>query len=201
MAIAGAARLSSGQIHFDGRRIDGLKPEKIARLGFSLVREGRHVFSTLTVEENLRVGMGMRGRRRSGNNELNRILDYFPILAERRSSPAGRLSGGEQQMLVIGRALLTKPRLIAIDEPSLGLAPLTIDLVYALLTELRRQEGTTLLLVEQSAERALGIADRIYVMRSGRVELSGSRDDLADRRRFEEAYFGLSDGAASISVN
>ena len=195
LTITGALTPTSGSIHLDGRSIAGAKPESIARLGFSLVPEGRHVFSTLSVEENLRIGTGMRRDRHAIAQDFERVLTYFPRLAERRRSPAGRLSGGEQQMLVIGRALLTRPRLIAIDEPSLGLAPLIVDQVYDILEEMRRREGLTMLIVEQSTERAVESADRIYVLRSGRIELAGSSAELADGDRLERAYFGFADAS------
>ena len=190
-AIAGAVPLASGRIRFDGQDIAGLKPESIARRGFSLVPEGRRIFASLTVDENLRLGTGMRRDRRALASDLGRVLDYFPALAERRYRPAGLLSGGEQQMLAIGRALLTRPRLIAVDEPSLGLAPIMIDEVYRILVELNRRDGMTLLIVEQSIERALQVADRIFVLRSGQVALSGPPEEMADRLRVETAYFGV----------
>jgi branched-chain amino acid transport system ATP-binding protein len=194
LTISGALSPTAGSIHLDGHRIAGVKPEAIARRGFSLVPEGRHVFATLSVEENLRIGAGMRRDRHAITKDFDRVMTYFPRLAERLRSPAGRLSGGEQQMLVIGRAFLTKPRLIAIDEPSLGLAPQIVDQVYEILGELRRHEGLAILLVEQSAERALQAADRIYVLRSGRVELAGTSAELAGGDQLERAYFGFADG-------
>jgi branched-chain amino acid transport system ATP-binding protein len=194
LAISGALSPTAGSIYLDGHRIAGVKPEAIARRGFSLVPEGRHVFATLSVEENLRIGAGMRRDRHAITKDFDRVMTYFPRLAERLRSPAGRLSGGEQQMLVIGRAFLTKPRLIAIDEPSLGLGPQIVDQVYEILGELRRHEGLAILLVEQSAERALQAADRIYVLRSGRVELAGTSAELAGGDQLERAYFGFADG-------
>jgi branched-chain amino acid transport system ATP-binding protein len=193
LTVAGALSPSSGNVTFDGKPITGARPEAIARLGFSMVPEGRHVFATLTVEENLRIGSAARRDRSGEEKDFRRVLEYFPQLASRLNSPAGRLSGGEQQMLVIGRALITKPRLIAIDEPSLGLAPMIVDQVYDILAELRRREGLTLLIVEQSTERALLSADRIYVLRSGRVELTGSQAELSGTERLTQAYFGFAD--------
>lgn len=193
LTIAGALAPSSGAVIFDGKPIAGGRPEAIARLGFSMVPEGRHVFATLTVEENLRIGASARRQRDGEEQDFRRVLEYFPQLASRLNSPAGRLSGGEQQMLVIGRALITKPRLIAIDEPSLGLAPMIVDQVYEILADLRQREGLTLLIVEQSTERALLSADRIYVLRSGRVELVGSQAELSDNDRLPQAYFGFAE--------
>ena len=193
LTVAGALAPSSGAVIFDGKPITGGRPEAIARLGFSMVPEGRHVFATLTVEENLRIGAAARRERNGEEQDFRRVLEYFPQLASRLNSPAGRLSGGEQQMLVIGRALITKPRLIAIDEPSLGLAPMIVDQVYEILAELRRREGLTLLIVEQSTERALLSADRIYVLRSGRVELAGSQAELSENDRLTQAYFGFAE--------
>jgi branched-chain amino acid transport system ATP-binding protein len=196
LTIAGALTPSSGSMTFDGKPVAGGRPEAIARLGFSLVPEGRHVFATLTVEENLRLGAAARRDRDGLEADFRRVLDYFPQIASRLQSPAGRLSGGEQQMLVIGRALITKPRLIAIDEPSLGLAPMIVDQVYDILAELRRREGLTLLIVEQSTERALLSADRIYVLRSGQIELTGTQAELSDNDAITRAYFGFADAGA-----
>ncbi len=196
LTVGGALSPSSGTIRLEGKTIAGAKPEEIARLGFALVPEGRHIFATLTVEENLRIGTGMRRDRHLIAQDMERVLGYFPRLAERLRSPAGRLSGGEQQMLAIGRALLTKPRIIAIDEPSLGLAPLVVDQVYEILAELRRRENLTMLIVEQSTERAVQSADRIYVLRSGRIELTGMSSELADGELLERAYFGFAEASA-----
>jgi len=191
LTVGGALSPSSGTIRFEGRTIAGAEPEEIARLGLAIVPEGRHIFATLTVNENLRIGAGMRRDRHQFAQDFERVLSYFPRLAERLRFPAGRLSGGEQQMLAIGRALLTKPRLIAIDEPSLGLAPLVVDQVYEILAELRRRENLTMLIVEQSTRRAVQCADRIYVLRSGRIELAGSSSELTGGRLLERAYFGF----------
>src|SRR5262249_33666834 len=138
---------------------------------------------------NLRVAA--RPKRASLTHELSRVFDYFPRLADRRRAPAGRLSGGEQQMLALGRALIARPRFIAVDEPSLGLSPLLVDQVYDILLKLRGMERLTLLIVEQSAERALDAADRLYVLRNGRIEWSGARSEFANLCQLEEAYFGV----------
>jgi len=156
-----------------------------------MVPEGRRIFGTLTVEENLRIGTYQRTDRRDVERELKRILEEFPVLAERRGTNAAMLSGGEQQQLAIGRALLTGAKILLVDEPSLGLAPMMIERVYDILTGLRDARGITLLIVEESAERALDVADRIYVMRRGLVELAGASSELEDGTRLQQAYFGF----------
>ena len=188
-AIAGGVAAERGTIRFAGKSLLGLRPDQIARRGLSLVPEGRHVFGTLSVAENLRLGTYMRaGDWASG---IERVLMHFPWLRERLRSPGGRLSGGEQQMLVIARALLTRPRLLMVDEPSLGLAPKIIDQVYEILLAARQQEGLTLLINEQSSQRILKHADRIYVIRSGRIQLHGMAARLQDGEAIKQAYFGF----------
>lgn len=191
LTVCGVLTPSRGAITFAGEAITGMKPETVARKGISLVPEGRHVFGTLTVGENLRVGTGMRRDKAEVERDFARVLEHFPVLAERLGSPAGKLSGGEQQQLVLARALLTKPRLMTVDEPSLGLAPKIVDQVYAIMRDLRERQGLTLLIVEQSTERALKVADRIYVLRGGRIQLAGSARELAEGHRLKEAYFGF----------
>ena len=194
-AIAGVVRTASGAIRLDGKAIAGETPEAIARRGFSMVPEGRQVFGSLTVEENLRLGAGMRADRAAAARDLAEVYEVFPMLAERKGGPAGLLSGGQQQMLVIARALMTAPRLIAIDEPSLGLAPIVIDQVYALLARLRAERGLTLLIVEQSSTRATMTGGRMALMRSGRVVLEGDARTLGAGDALERAYFGYDEGA------
>ncbi len=194
LTISGVLRPSQGTITFDGESVIGLTPEAVARKGISQVPEGRHVFTTLSVEENLRLGTRMRRDRGEIEADFKRVLELFPVLAERRKGAAGKLSGGEQQMLVIGRALLTNPRIMTIDEPSLGLAPNLVDRVYEVLLELRESRGLTLLIVEQSSERALKAADRIYVLRSGEIQLQGDAAELQDGERVRQAYFGFTKG-------
>lgn len=189
MTIAGALTPVTGTIKLSGVSIAGLAPERIARLGISFVPEGRHVFSQLTVEENLRIGSDMRRDRESIAGDFEQVLRHFPFLRDRLSTPGGKLSGGEQQQLVIARALMTRPKVMLVDEPSLGLAPLMVDRVYEILRRLR-DEGNTLLVVEQSTHRALENADRIYVMRNGEVVLHGRGDELTDKE-LELAYFGF----------
>ena len=185
-AICGLARPSSGEVRFEGRVLNGMAPERIARLGIALVPEGRHVFKTLTVAENLRMGE-MDGR--EDRAAVEEMLERFPILRERAGEHADRLSGGEQQQLAIARALLGRPKLLMLDEPSLGLAPKTIDLIYELLAELR-EEGTTMLLVEQNATRTIDFCDRCLVLGSGIVRAKGRREELRDDSDVVHAYLG-----------
>ena len=189
-AIAGIVRPKGGEVWFRGESVLSQPLERTVRRGVALVPEGRHVFGGLTVLENLRLGATIRTDARAVAAEIDRFLSMFPILAERRDEPAGRLSGGEQQMLVIARGLLSAPTLLMLDEPSLGLAPKVTDQVYAMLREVRAQ-GVTILMVEQNAERALAAADRTYVLNAGRVRLSGASAELARRPDFESAYFGI----------
>ena len=190
LAIAGGLQQAEGVVELNGSSLLGRPPENLARLGISLVPEGRHVFGTLTVEENLRLGTKIRKDRGSIEQDIERIFGQFPILKERRKAPAGKLSGGEQQQLVIARALMTGPQIVLLDEPSLGLAPQMVDTVYDILWELREQ-GVTMLVVEQSVERAFDVADRIYVMRTGLIELSGTSEELEDHDDLHQAYFGF----------
>ena len=199
MTIAGALTPVSGTIKLDNVSLVGKSPENIARLGVSIVPEGRHVFAQLTVDENIRIGADMRRDRRNIAPDFERVMGYFPFLRGRLSTPGGKLSGGEQQQLVIARALMTRPRIILIDEPSLGLAPIIVDRVYEILRALRK-EGNTLVVVEQSTHRALENADRIYVMRSGQIVLQGLSKDLTDKD-LESAYFGFEGGASGSQAH
>jgi branched-chain amino acid transport system ATP-binding protein len=185
-AVCGLAQPSSGEILFEGRLLNGMAPERLARLGLALVPEGRHVFKTLTVAENLRMGMRSNG---DGAAALERTLERFPILRARAGEHADRLSGGEQQQLAIARALLGRPRLLILDEPSLGLAPKTIDLIYELLAGLR-EEGTTMLLVEQNAARTIDFCDRCLVLGAGSVRAQGRREELEGDSDLLRAYLG-----------
>src|SRR6267143_1683204 len=192
-AIAGVVPPVSGAITLDGAEVTGAPPEQIARRGFSLVPEGRNVFGALSIEENLKVGAGMRTDRQKVPDDIESVYREFPMLAERRHAPAGMLSGGQQQMLVIGRALMTSPRLMAIDEPSLGLAPKIIDQVYEILERLRAQRKLTLLIVEQSSTRAMMTGGRMILMRGGRIVLEGEAGDMVKDERLRQAYFGFGD--------
>ena len=190
-AIAGGVAPMRGTVRFGGSNLVGLPPDRIARVGLSLVPEGRHVFSVLTVRENLLVGSFMLKNRAQAEQDMARVLTYFPALRARLVSPAGRLSGGEQQMLTIGRALMARPRLILVDEPSLGLAPRIVDQIYDILRDLRRNDGLTLLINEQSSHRVLKHADRIYVLRAGEIQLHGRAAELQDGEAIKDAYFGF----------
>ncbi|WP_246791378.1 ABC transporter ATP-binding protein [Bradyrhizobium commune] len=192
-AIAGVVPTGSGSITIDGARVTGASPEDIARRGFSLVPEGRNVFGALSIEENLKVGTGMRTDRNKIAGDLESVYDEFPMLADRRHTAAGMLSGGQQQMLVIGRALMTAPRIMAIDEPSLGLAPKIIDQVYEILMRLRSQRRLTLLIVEQSSARAMMTGGRMILIRGGRIVLEGAAADMVKDERLKQAYFGFGD--------
>jgi branched-chain amino acid transport system ATP-binding protein len=196
-AIAGVTPVAGGHIEFDGGQIAGRTPEDIARLGFSMVPEGREVFGSLTIEENLMVGTGMHSRTPGWKGQtaadLDSVYNTFPILKERRNQQAGLLSGGQQQMLVIGRALMARPRLIAIDEPSLGLAPNITDQVYERLVALQAERKLTLLIVEQSSTRAVMIGGRMILMRSGQIVLDGDARELGNSEAMQAAYFGYED--------
>jgi branched-chain amino acid transport system ATP-binding protein len=196
-AIAGVTPPAGGRIDFADHDITGRAPEDIARLGLSMVPEGREVFGSLTIEENLMVGTGMHssesGWKARAVETLEEIYVTFPILRERRHSQAGLLSGGQQQMLVIGRALMTNPRLIAIDEPSLGLAPNITDQVYERLIALRSHRKLTLLIVEQSSTRAMMVGGRMILMRGGEVVLDGDARKIGQSDAMQAAYFGYGD--------
>lgn len=193
-AIAGLVHPHKGSIRFDGRSLGELRPEARPGAGVALVPEGRGIFPALTVGENLAVGAGMPTR--TVRARFESILERFPILLERFAAHAGSLSGGEQQQLAIARALMSRPRLLLLDEPSLGLAPQMIALVYDLLREMNR-DGLSILLVEQGAERALTAADRAYVLRNGEVRLHASAADLLGSEAFDQAYFGYESRAAA----
>ena len=187
MAISGVMPVVAGAIRYDGVDIKGRAPHAIARDGIAHVPEGRHVFPRMTVEENLAVG-AMSAPAIIATEERRRVYDLFPILAERRHQRAGTLSGGEQQMLAIARALMGRPRLLLLDEPSLGLAPLMVKRIFSAITTINAERHTTVLLVEQNAHHALRIAGRGYVLAQGRVCLSGTSAELAHNPDVRSAY-------------
>ncbi len=189
-AISGLLRPSDGTIEFDGRRIDQMSPEQIVQLGISQVPEGRQTFTELTVLENLRLGAYSR-RDGAVKSDIDRVFGYFPVLGERRKQTAGLLSGGEQQMLAIGRALMAKPRLLLLDEPSLGLAPMLIREIYRIVQAISAAEGLTILVVEQDAKLALGIAQHGYLLETGRVVLGGTSESLQGNELVRRAYLGV----------
>ena len=197
-AVSGLLKTENGQvtggsIEFMERRIDGLDPERICRLGILQVMEGRKVLESLTVEENLRIGGYTRRDPEGIARDFQMIYEYFPRLVERRHQLAGYLSGGEQQMLVIGRALMAQPQLLLLDEPSLGLAPLLVREIFAIIQKINAERGTTFLLVEQNAQIALSIADYGYIMENGRIVLDGPADLLRGNEDVREFYLGLSE--------
>lgn len=195
--VSGMINATSGRVRMGGRDITNMPSHRIASLGLAHVPEGRKVFVSMSVLDNLRLGAYRRSDRRVVIRELDEVMELFPRLGERRSQLAGTLSGGEQQMLAIGRALMAAPEVLLLDEPSLGLAPKLVEEVYATIGRLRRQ-GRTMLLVEQFANIALGVADVAYVLENGRIVLSGSGPDLLNNPRVRDAYIGASNKFASI---
>jgi branched-chain amino acid transport system ATP-binding protein len=196
-AVSGMLRteegeVTDGSIDFDGRRIDRYGPEGVAALGISQVMEGRRVLEHLSVEENLYIGAYRRKDRAGVRKDIEMVFDYFPQIKRLRRQMSGYLSGGEQQMLVIGRALMARPKLMLLDEPSLGLAPLLVEEIYEIIERINTEQVMALLLVEQNARAALGIADYGYVMENGRVVLEGPAEQLKDNEDVQEFYMGLS---------
>ena len=189
-AILGLVPAAAGTVTYLGESLAGLETEEIAKRGISLVLEGRHIFTTLTVGENLALGRTANPDRARTDAALARVLDRFPVLRSTYRLPAGTLSGGEQQQLAIGRALVAEPRLLLLDEPSLGLSPLLVEQVFEIVAEVRRGGGTVLL-VEQDVRRTVELADRTYVLRLGRVVLSGRRDELTGSSGLDAAYLGF----------
>ena len=186
--LSGLMRSRGGKIEFMDKSIASTAPHKIVELGLAQVPEGRRIFTRMTVEENLDMGAFIK---KNANVEADkeRVFEQFPRLKERRKQVAGTLSGGEQQMLAMGRALMSDPKLLMLDEPSMGLAPILVEQVFDIITELHKA-GTTILLVEQNAEMALSIADRAYVMETGRITLSGTGKELAASEEVQKAYLG-----------
>ena len=187
--ISGLIRPTRGSVEFDGERIDGWTPDRVVRAGIVQVPEGRQIFADLTVRENLLLGGYARSDLGRARQEPARVFDYFPRLRERLQQRAGTLSGGEQQMLAIGRALMGRPRLLVLDEPSLGLAPILVKEIFRVISEIRAA-GTTVLLVEQNAHMALDVADRAYVLETGSVILGDRSAALRQREEVRRAYLG-----------
>lgn len=190
LAIAGVLQPASGRITFAGETVAGVRPERLVKRGLALVPEGRHIFASLSVKENLALGATVRKDKSAIVKDKERVFELFPVLRKYESTQAAKLSGGEQQMLAIGRALLSRPRLLMLDEPSLGLAPLVVDLVFNALNDLKNS-GTTVLLVEQNAVRAAEIADRTYVLKNGRVTLTATRQELMGEEALQAEMLGL----------
>lgn len=192
--LSGVTPAGSGSIQFLGEPIEGLSPDRVVKIGISQVPEGRQVFKGMTVADNLELGAYLRFRSRESREQIRQdirhIYELFPRLEERKKQMAGTLSGGEQQMLAIGRALMARPRLLLLDEPSMGLAPLVVQEIFAVIEKLRSDAGTTVLLVEQNARAALKMADRGYVLETGKVILEGAAAELLENPEVQRAYLG-----------
>ena len=191
MAISGIVPPRRGEILFAGRPIHGLAPDRIVRLGLCQVPEGRRIFPELTVAENLDMGAFLRRDRQGLERDREELYELFPILHQRRHQPGGNLSGGEQQMLAISRALMARPRLLLLDEPSMGLAPLVTRQIFEIITTITRERSTTVFLVEQNANLALQTADRGYVLENGRIALQGQAQALLNNENVQKAYLGI----------
>ncbi|HEV8144486.1 MAG TPA: ABC transporter ATP-binding protein [Methylomirabilota bacterium] len=188
-AVCGMVK-TTGTIRFGGQRIDGKAPEDIVRLGIAHVPEGRGTFVNLTVEENLKVGAYTRRDRAQIAQDFDRVYGYFPVLAQRRTQAAATLSGGEQQMLAVARALMLRPKLLLLDEPSLGLAPMVVREIFRIVRAINRDEGVSVLLVEQNASLALDLADHAYLLETGRVVMSGPAETLRKDEGVRRSYLG-----------
>jgi branched-chain amino acid transport system ATP-binding protein len=191
MAISGIVPCRSGEILVKGKAIHGLAPDRIVAMGVSQVPEGRRIFADLSVQENLDLGAFLRTDRAGIRQDLDFVFALFPILAKRRHQYGGTLSGGEQQMLAMSRALMARPQLLLLDEPSMGLAPLMIRQIFRIIKEINRDHKTTIFLVEQNAHQALGIADRGYVIENGRIILSDRAESLLASPEVQKAYLGI----------
>jgi len=191
MSISGIVPPRAGEILFDKKPIHNLSPDEIVAAGISLVPEGRRIFPRLTVMENLDMGAFLRSDRAEIRKDTDRIFELFPILAERRHQRGGTLSGGEQQMLAISRALMARPRLLLLDEPSLGLGPIFVKLIFEIIRKINTESKTTIFLVEQNAHMALRVAHRGYVMENGRITLEGTADTLLRNEDVKTAYLGI----------
>jgi branched-chain amino acid transport system ATP-binding protein len=191
MAISGIVPVRSGKILFEGEPIHKLSPEKLVAKGICQVPEGRHIFPELTVKENLDMGAFLRNDTDGIKDDLDYVFSLFPILAERRNQDGGTLSGGEQQMLAMSRALMARPKLLLLDEPSMGLAPLIIKQIFEIVKKINKEHNTTIFLVEQNANQALHIADRGYVIENGVITISDSAENLLKNQDIQKAYLGI----------
>lgn len=191
MAVSGIVPPQSGIILFKGEPVHRMSPDKIVALGISQVPEGRHIFPELTVAENLDMGAFLRTDRQRIKQDLDYIYSLFPILADRRNLAGGNLSGGEQQMLAISRALMARPQLLLLDEPSMGLAPLVIRQIFSIIKKINTEQNTTIFLVEQNANLALKIADRGYVIETGRIIMQDKAANLLENKDIQKAYLGI----------
>ena len=187
--ISGLIKPKSGEITFNGKRIDGVPGHEIVGMGICHSPEGRRIFPRMTVKENLELGAFLRNDKAAVNADMERVLDLFPRLKERIKQTAGTMSGGEQQMLAVSRALMGDPKLLLLDEPSMGLAPVLVELIFDTIVKIRKQ-GITILLIEQNATAALEVADRAYVLESGKVKMSGSAKELSADDKVTKAYLG-----------
>jgi len=183
---------AEGSITYEGKELTSMSTQDIVKMGITLVPEGRHVFADMTVEENLRIGAYLRKDKQNFKQEIEFIHEMFPILKTRSNQLSGTLSGGEQQMLAVGRALMSKPKVLMMDEPSLGLAPLVIKDIFEIIKKVNREQGMTILLIEQNANAALKIADYGYVMETGSIGLEGTGEELLANERVKELYLGKS---------
>ncbi len=190
MTICGIVKAELGQIYYEGKQINRVSPEKLPTMGLCQVPEGRRIFPRLTVEENLTLGAFHRKNQNQIDKDMEYSYELFPILGEREKQAGGTLSGGEQQMLAIARALMTKPRLLLLDEPSLGLAPIIVQQIFDIIAKINREEGTTILLVEQNANLALQAASRGYVVETGEITIEDESQALLNNPKIREAYLG-----------
>jgi len=191
MTICGVVTCRSGRITFQEEEIQKKNPDEIVGMGICQVPEGRHIFPELTVKENLDMGAFLRKDKEQIKRDMDYVFSLFPILAERRNQDGGTLSGGEQQMLAMSRALMAKPQLLLLDEPSMGLAPLVIKQIFEIIRQINKEQDTTIFLVEQNANQALRVADRAYVMENGGISFSGTAKDMLSNPDIQKAYLGI----------
>ena len=188
MTISGVNKAATGEILFESKSIANLPPHDIVNLGISQVPEGRRIFSRLTVEENLRLGAHANEKGKYFENDIKEVYDLFPVLSDRKTQRGGTLSGGEQQMLAIGRALMSKPKVLLLDEPSLGIAPKLVNQIFVSIKNINKEKNVTIFLVEQNAKKALELADRAYVLVNGKVTIKGSGQELLKNKDIQAAY-------------